>query len=141
MKPSSEHLKYAFLEANEKLLVIIAQNLQPEQEEKLLAILRAHKQAIGWTLADIKGISPSTCMHRILLEEEAKPVRQPQRKLNPLIMEVVNKEITKLLEAGIIFPILDSKWVSPVHVMPKKSSLTIIKNQDNELVPIRVQNN
>ena len=79
-------------------------------------------------------------MHRILLEEEAKPERQPQRKLNPLIMEVVKKEITKLLEAGIIFPILDSKWVSPVQVVPKKSGLTVIKNQDNELVPTRVQN-
>ena len=140
LKPLPGHLKYAFLEADDKKPVIIAQNLQPQQEDKLLAVLRAHKQAIGWTLADIKGISPSTCMHRILLEEEAKPVRQPQRRLNPLIMEVVKKEITKLLDAGIIFPISDSKWVSPVQVVPKKSGLTVIKNKDNELVPTRVQN-
>ena len=140
LKPLPSHLKYAFLAEKQKLPVIIAENLQPDQEDKLLAVLRDHKQAIGWTLADIKGISPSTCMHRILLEEEAKPVRQPQRRLNPLLMEVVKKEISKLLEAGIIFPISDSKWVSPIQVVPKKSGVTVVANKNNELIPTRVQN-
>ena len=140
LKPLPSHLKYAFLVDKQKLPVIIAENLQPDQEDKLLAVLRDHKQAIGWTLADIKGISPSTCMHRILLEEEAKPVRQPQRRLNPLLMEVVKKEISKLLEAGIIFPISDSKWVSPIQVVPKKSGVTVVANKNNELIPTRVQN-
>ena len=79
-------------------------------------------------------------MHSILLEQEAKPVRQPQRRLNPLILNVVKKEITKLLLAGIIYPISDRKWVSPVQVVPKKFGVTVVENQNNELIPTRVQN-
>ena len=79
-------------------------------------------------------------MHQILLEDESKPVRQPQRRLNPTILEVVKKEVMKLLAAGIIYPISDSTWVSPVQVVPKKSGITVVRNQDNELVPTRVAN-
>ena len=68
-------------------------------------------------------------------------MRQHQRRLNPLIMEVVKKEISKLLEAGIIFLILDSMWVSLVQLVPNKSSVTVVKNQNNELMPTRGQNN
>jgi len=100
--------------------VIISTSLEAIQEEKLLQVLRKHKKAIGWTLADIPSISPSICMHRILLEDGFKLVRQPQRKLNPIILDVVNKEVTKLLQVGIIYPISDSQWVSPVQVVPKK---------------------
>ncbi|GAV57601.1 hypothetical protein CFOL_v3_01138, partial [Cephalotus follicularis] len=126
LKPLPDHLKYAFLEENDQLPVIVAKHLSPAQEDKLLALLKENKRAIGWTMTDIIGISPSTCLHRILLEEGAKPVRQPQRRLNPLILDVVKKEVTKLLQAGIIYPISDSQWVSPVHVVPKKSGVTVI---------------
>lgn len=78
LKPLPSNMKYAYLEANEKLPVILANNLQQDQEEKLLQVLRNHKKAIGWSLADISGISPSTCIHRILLEDGARTVRQPQ---------------------------------------------------------------
>ena len=138
LKPLPENLKYAFLAPNEKLPVIIAKDLQPEQEEKLLNVLRQNMKAIGWTLADIPGISPSTCMHRIQLEEGVKPVRQPQRQLNPLIIDVIKKEVAKLLAAGIIYPISDSKWVSPVQVVPKKSGITVVKNSRDDLMPTRV---
>ena len=84
-----------------------------------MQVIKDHKRAIGWTLADIAGISPSFCMHRILLEEDAKLVRQSQRRLNPQLMEVVKKEVTKLLQVGIIYNISDSTWVSPVHVAPR----------------------
>ena len=114
--------------------------LTDEQEQKLLHVIKDHKRAIGCSLADIPGISPSFCMHRILLEEDAKPVRQPQRRLNPQLMEVVKKEVTKLLQAGIIYPISDNTWVSPVHVVPKKSGITVVKNEKNELIPTRIQN-
>ena len=67
-----------------------------------MQVLKEHKTTIGWTIPDIKGISPSTCMHRILLEEGARPSRQPQRRSNPPMMDVVNKEILKLLEVGVI---------------------------------------
>ena len=79
-------------------------------------------------------------MHRILLEEGVKPSREAQRRLNPPMKEVVMKEILKLLDAGVIYPISDSKWVSPIHVVPKKSGITVVTNQDNELIPTRVQN-
>jgi hypothetical protein len=77
-------------------------------------LLCDHKTAIGWTLADIKGISPSMCMHHILLEDNAKPIREMQRRLNPPMMEVVKTKILKLLDAGVIYPITDSKWVAPI---------------------------
>lgn len=113
LKQLPEHLKYVYLGDNETLPVIIAADLAPVQEENLIRVLRDHMLAIGWAIADIKGISPSTCIHRILLEEGAKPTREAQRRLNPPMMEVVKNEILKLLSVGIIYPISDSKWVSP----------------------------
>ena len=120
LKQLPSHLKYAFLGANDTLLVIMSSKLSKDQEERLVKILEEYKTALGWTIADIKGISPSTCMHRILLEDEAKPSRQPQRRLNPPMMEVVKKELLKLLQADMIFPISESNWVSPSQVVPKK---------------------
>ncbi|CAN6547380.1 unnamed protein product [Malus baccata var. baccata] len=78
-------------------------------------------------------------MHRILLEEGAKPTREAQRRLNPPMMEVVKKEIIKLLDCGVIYPISDSRWVSPVQVVPKKSGVTVVKNAENELMPTSIQ--
>jgi len=141
LKSLPVNLKYAYFEDKEKFTVIIFASLATEQEEKLLLVLKKHKKSIGWTLENIPGISPSTCMHRILLEDGAKPVRQPQQRLNPIILDVVKKEVTKLLQAGIIYPISDSQWVSPVQVVPKKAGLTVIKNERDELIPTRVQNN
>ncbi|RDX82361.1 hypothetical protein CR513_36863, partial [Mucuna pruriens] len=74
----------------------------------LLKVLRQHKKAIGWTLSDLPRINPSICMHRILMEEVAKPIRKQQRRMNPTILDVVKKEVKKLLAAGIIYPISDS---------------------------------
>ncbi|RDX86104.1 hypothetical protein CR513_32600, partial [Mucuna pruriens] len=74
------------------------------------------------------------------MEEEARPVRQQQRRLNPTILDVVKKEVIKLLAVGIIYPILDGNWVSPVQVVPKKFGMTVMKNRNDELVPMLVQN-
>ncbi|CAN6547320.1 unnamed protein product [Malus baccata var. baccata] len=90
LKPLPSHLKYVFLGEQETLPVIISFSLIAQEEGKLVRVLREYKTAIGWTLADIKGISPTTCMHRILLEEGAKPSREAQRQLNPPMMDVVN---------------------------------------------------
>lgn len=138
LKQLPEQLKYAYLGENQTLPVIVAANLNLVEQEKLLRVLREHKTALGWTIADIKGISPSKCMHRILLEDNAKPTRDAQRRLNPHMKEVVRAEVLKLLDVGIIYPISDSKWVSPVHVVPKKSGITVMKNKENELVPTRL---
>ncbi|RDY02854.1 Retrovirus-related Pol polyprotein, partial [Mucuna pruriens] len=140
LKTLPSHLKYAYLDKEQQLPVIIANNLYQEQEDKLLEVLRQHKKAIGWKLADLPSINPSIYMHRILMEEEIKPIRQQQRRLNPTLLDVVKKEVTKLLAAGIIYPISDSQWVSPVQVVPKKSGMTVMKNQQDELVPTRIQN-
>ena len=109
LKQLLDHLKYVFLGENKTLPVIISNKLNDEQGKKLIVVLKVHKDAIGWTIADIKGISPTTCMHKILLEEGARPVRQPQRRLNPPMMKVVKTKILKLLQAGIIFPISHSE--------------------------------
>ncbi|CAN6685855.1 unnamed protein product [Malus baccata var. baccata] len=139
LKPLPSHLKYIFLGENETLPAIISSSLTAQEEEKLVRVLKEFKSALGWTLADIKGISPTTCMHHIFLEEGAKPTREAQRRLNPPMMEVVKKEIIKLLDCGVIYPISDSRWVSPVQCVPKKSGLTVVPNAENELVPQRIQ--
>ena len=72
------------------------------------------------------------------MEEDVKPSRQPQRRLNPIMKEVVKKEVLKLLDIGVIYPIADSKWVSPTQVVPKKSGVTVVVNEHNELIPTRV---
>ncbi|CAL2238234.1 unnamed protein product [Prunus armeniaca] len=137
LKPLPSHLKYAYLAEFETLPVIIASDLTPLEEEKLIRVLKEFKSAICWSIADIKGISPTMCMHRILLEEGAKPTREPQRRLNPHMKEVVRAEVLKLLDVGVIYPISDSKWVSAVHVVPKRIGITVVKNEHKVLVQMR----
>ncbi|KAK1696307.1 hypothetical protein QYE76_013004 [Lolium multiflorum] len=108
------------------------------EEERLLEILKKHRGAIGYTLDDLKGISPSICQHAINMEDDAKPVVEHQRRLIPKMKEVVRNEVLKLLEAGIIYPIADSRWVSPVHCVPKKGGMTVVPNDNDELIPQRV---
>ncbi|PIN01369.1 DNA-directed DNA polymerase [Handroanthus impetiginosus] len=131
MEFDGEIIKFNIYDAMNKLSTV--------EEEKLIRVLKDFKEAIGWTIADIRGLSPSTCMHRILLEENCRPSREAQRRLNPPMMEVVKKEILKLLDAGVIYPISDSKWVSPVQVVPKKTGITVVENPAGELVPTRDQ--
>ncbi|RDY09177.1 hypothetical protein CR513_06491, partial [Mucuna pruriens] len=101
---NQEHSKRTKEAAVKQLPVIIVNNLHQEQD-KLLEVLRQHNKAMGWKLVDLPGIKPSICMHRIMMEEEIKPIRQQQRRLNPTLLDVVKKEVTKLLAAGIIYPI------------------------------------
>ena len=82
-KQPPNHLRYAYLGEESRLPIIISSSLSNMEEEKLLKILKEHKEAIGWSLADIKGIRPSMCMHGILLEEASKPIVDAQRRLNP----------------------------------------------------------
>ncbi|KAL5574146.1 hypothetical protein UlMin_023743 [Ulmus minor] len=138
LKPLPSHLRYAYLGEVSTLPVIISAQLTETQEGQLLKVLRKFKKAIGWTLADIKGISPSFCMHKILLEDSSKNSIEAQRRLNPIMKEVVKKEIIKWLDAGIIYPISDSSWVSPVQCVPKKGGMTVVENAKNELIPTRV---
>ena len=86
----------------------------------------------------IKGISPSIVQHRIHLTDEAIPRRDPQCRLNPLMQEAVKTKILKLLDNGIIYPISDSQWVSPVHAIRKKAGFTVVENEQKELVQTRL---
>ncbi|GKA15777.1 hypothetical protein Tco_0695524 [Tanacetum coccineum] len=92
----------------------------------------------AWKLSDIKGINPEFCTHKILMEDDFKPAVQHQRRVNPKIHEVIKKEVLKLLDAGLIYPISDSPWVSPVHCVPKKGGFTVVENEENELIPTRL---
>ena len=137
LKQLPSHLRYAFLGEKDTYPVIVNASLSGVEEEKLLRVLRDHKRAIGWQISDLRGISPTFCMHKIFMEDDYKPLVQPQRRLNPTMKEVVKKEVVKLLDAGIIYPISDSPWVSPVQVVPKKGGITVMKNDNNELIPTR----
>ncbi|KAL1188096.1 putative mitochondrial protein [Cardamine amara subsp. amara] len=137
LKPLPTGLRYAFLGPNSTYPVIVNSSLNNAELILLLSKLRKFRKALGYSLDDITGISPELCMHRIHLEDEKKSSVEHQRRLNPNLKEVVKKEILKLLEAGIIYPISDSDWVSPVHVVPKKGGVTVIKNDKNELIPTR----
>ena len=138
LKPLPDGLKYAYLGEKQTHPVIISSFLTIEQQGKLIDVLKKHKNAIGWTLTDIQGINPLICTHKIHLEENAKTSQQPQRRLNPHMKEIVRGEVLKLLDAGIIYPISDSKWVSPTQVVPKKSGITVVKNEKGEIIPTRV---
>ena len=129
LKALPSTLKYAFLDEEKAKPVIISSLLDIKQEEKLLEVLRKNEEAIGWTLTDLKGLDPSLCIHCIFLEDESRPVREAQRRLNPKVWEAVKEEILKWLNAEIIYPISDSQWVSPVHVVPKKSGVTVMVNE------------
>ena len=109
---------------------------EPE-EQKLLETLRKYKEGIAWSIEDLKGINPSIYMHKILLEDNTKTSIEHQRRLNPLMKEVVRKEVLKWLHAGFIYVISYSPWVSSIHVVPKKGGFTVIRNENNELIPTR----
>ncbi|GJU53506.1 hypothetical protein Tco_1227220 [Tanacetum coccineum] len=138
LKELPPHLEYAFLEENNKLPVIISKDLSQEEKTSLINVLKNRKQAIAWKLSDIRGIDPEFCSHKILLEDDYEPSVQHQRRVNPKIHDVIKKEVEKLLDAGLIYPISDSPWVSPVHCVPKKGGMTVVTNEENELVPTRL---
>ncbi|GJS68755.1 reverse transcriptase domain-containing protein [Tanacetum coccineum] len=138
LKDLLSHHEYAFLKGTDKLPVIISKELKDEEKAALLKVLKSHKRAIAWKMSDIKGIDPSFCTHKILMEDDFKPAVQHQRRVNPKIHEVIKKEVIKLLDAGLIYPISDSPWVSHVHCVPKKGGMTVVENEDNELIPTRL---
>ncbi|GJZ81627.1 reverse transcriptase domain-containing protein [Tanacetum coccineum] len=110
LKDLPPHLEYEFLEGDNKLPVIIAKDLSVEEKAALIKVLKSHKRAIAWKLSDIKGINPEFYTHKILMEEDYKPAVQHQRRVNPKIHDVIKKEVEKLLDAELIYPISDSPW-------------------------------
>nr|GEW09153.1 reverse transcriptase domain-containing protein [Tanacetum cinerariifolium] len=131
LKELPSHLECAYLEGVDKLPVIILKYLKVDEKEALLKVLKSHKRAIAWKITDIKGINPRFYTHKILMEEDYKPAVQSQRRVNPKIHEVIKNEVIKLLDAGMIYLISDSQWVSIIHCVPKKGGITVagIKGQ------------
>ena len=86
----------------------------------------------------MRGLDPSLCTHRIFFEDESRPLREAQCRLNPKVWEAVKDEILKWLNAKIIYPISDSQWVSPVHVVPEKAEVTVIVNNKGEEIQTRL---
>ncbi|KAA3461653.1 Transposon Ty3-I Gag-Pol polyprotein [Gossypium australe] len=119
---------YAYLGDNNTLPVVISTELTSDQEAKLLEVLKKSKKALGWTIMDIKGISLGICIHKILLEDFHE---------NSIKQKSLKKEIIKWLDVGIIYYISDSSWVSPVQRVPKKEGVTVVSNDNNELIPTR----
>jgi len=132
LKVLSEHLKYASLSENDTLSVITTSHLTGEQEESLMSVLRKEKEAIRWTMSDIKAISPAIVQHHIHLNDDATPKRDPQCRLNPIMQDAVKTKILKLLNNGIIYSMSDSQWVSPVHIVSKKAGFTVVENKNKE---------
>nr|GFC48277.1 reverse transcriptase domain-containing protein [Tanacetum cinerariifolium] len=120
LKDLPPHLEYTFLGDNNKWPVIISKDLSVDEKTALIKVFKSRKQAIAWKLINIKGIDPEFCSHKILLEEDYSLKVQSQRRVNPKIHDVIKKEVEKLLDAGLIYPISDSPWVSPVHCVTKK---------------------
>ncbi|GKA85225.1 reverse transcriptase domain-containing protein [Tanacetum coccineum] len=137
LKPLPDNLEYVFLEEPSFLPVIISSKLYAQKKSKLIYVLKKHKEAFAWKTTDIPGICPSFCKHKIQLLDDKKPVVQKQRRLNPNMQEILKKEIVKLLDSGIIYPIAYIAWVSPIHCVPKKGAITVVTNKNDELVPTR----
>nr|GEZ73578.1 reverse transcriptase domain-containing protein [Tanacetum cinerariifolium] len=111
LKELPPHLEYAFLGDNEKRPVIIVKDLNVNEKTALINVLKSRKKEIAWNLTDIKGIDPEFCSHKILLKEEFSPKVQSQRRVSPKIHNVIKKEVEKLLDAELIYPISDSPWM------------------------------
>nr|GEU47937.1 reverse transcriptase domain-containing protein [Tanacetum cinerariifolium] len=119
LKDLTPHLKYIFLEGDDKFPIIIAKYLSVEEKAALIKVLKSHKQAIAWKLFDIKSIDSKFCTHKILSEDDFDPTVQHQRRVNPKVYDVIKKEVLKLPDAGLIYPISDSPWEKS-HFMVKE---------------------
>jgi hypothetical protein len=120
LKPLPKGLKYDFLGPDKTYPVIVSDELSPEENEKLLILLKKHSKVIGYSINDLKGLSPAFCTHRIPMEDQCKPVVDHERRLTHAMREVVKKEVIKLLDDGIIYPVPHSEWVSPIHLYQRK---------------------
>ncbi|GJR83340.1 reverse transcriptase domain-containing protein [Tanacetum coccineum] len=122
VRPMMAVMRTMQTQGNDKLPVIIAKDLKNEEKAALIEVLKSHKRAIAWKLSDIKGIDPEFCTHKILMEEDYEPTVQHQRRVNLKIHDVIKKEVEKLLDAGLIYPISDT-------LLPHKEFDVIIRDK------------
>ena len=91
------------------------------QEEELCDMLREHLDTFVWSYKEMKRVHHPMCTHHNYFKEGCKTVHQPQRRMNPTLKDIIKEELQKLLDAGFIYPILDSEWVLPLVLVPKKN--------------------
>lgn len=120
LKVLPKNLRYEFLDGYLDRPIIVNVGLDKDETRKFLDVLKKYHTALGYNISDLNRINPFVCMHRILLEEDSKASREHQRRIDRIMGDVVRREVLKLLEDGIIYPISDSQWVSPIHCVPKK---------------------
>jgi hypothetical protein len=130
-------LQHVFLNGDHETPVIISDKVSNDETRRRVATLEKYQSVIAYSLKDLKGISPSLCTHHIPMEQEHKPVREHERRLNNAMRDVVKKKVLKLLKTGVIYPVYDSEWARPVQVVLKKGGMTVIHNEKNELIPQR----
>nr|GEV27906.1 hypothetical protein [Tanacetum cinerariifolium] len=109
--PSNQNDYFPSVHKDLKWPVIILKDLSVNEKSALINVLKLRKKAISWKLTDIKGIDPEFCSHKILLKDDYSPKVQSQRRVNPKIHDVIKKEVEKLLDARLIYPISDSPWI------------------------------
>jgi len=120
LKTLPEGFRYAFLHGDKNMPVIISDKLSHDETSRLIDVLEKRRSVFGYSLQDLKGVSPTLCTHRIPIDPTSTSTREPQRRLNNAMREVMKKEVLKLFHARIIYPIPHSDWVSPVQVVLKK---------------------
>ena len=94
--------------------------LTESQQEQLIKVLKIQSGAFAWEYTDMKGIHIETCIYHIYMDASISPIRKPQSRMNPALKDIVKEELQKLLNVGFIYPIFDSKRVSPLVVVPNK---------------------
>jgi hypothetical protein len=99
----------------------INSSLELEKKTQVIEMLQRQFDAFAWDYEDMKGIQPNTCTHHIYTNDQIRPYRQPQRRMNPTLKDILKEELQKLLRANLIYPILDSQWVSPLVIVPQKN--------------------
>lgn len=125
-----------FFCANNTLLVIVATDLHGEQVNAFVVVLQQFRIVIKWTIAGIISIPLGVCTYKIQSIKDYNSSIENQRCLNPTIQEVMCKEIMKWLDAGVIYPIPYSEWVSSVQCVPKKRGIIMVPNASKELIPL-----
>nr|GFA24801.1 hypothetical protein [Tanacetum cinerariifolium] len=124
------------LEGNDMFPVIIAKDLSDKEKTALITVLKSHKQAIAWKLSDIKGINPEFCTHKILMEDDFEPTVQHQRRVDPKIHGVIKKEVLKLLDGGLIYPISDSPW-DDVYALTTREDTNLCLNWEKSYFMVK----
>ena len=120
--------------SNDTKPVIISSELDNDMEIKLLDVLGKNLKAFSWFIDDIKGIGPSICMLKNLMEVEHVPSIEHQRWLNPVMKEVMKNEVLKWLQVGFIYAISDSPWVNLVQVVPKRGGMIVVRNEKDDFL-------